>query len=299
MLDERLSMVCLRAVVSDLESNPGQAAAALARLLGAPVLPAEAPAAPVAHRDLKPPKPKRAPRRPAAPEDLEPQGPAAVLAAELVEAFGGVRPAARAVPTSPAMLKRWRAGYVPTDATMRRMRTALKRAARVAPAEPVVEAAPPVKARKPKGARAGRSGRRAADAPPVAPSGGRWGAKARDGELVLRDLQDAAEHVDEDQAEQAEAREATPAEVARALIERLGEPGLERVGLRASMVRKVAEGGPVTPSALNRLRNALAAAEPVAVPLEQPVEGEGADSSPDGEGLPEGDDAEQADEHVA
>lgn len=146
MIDDRLALAALRGVVQELEGDPAGAAEVLRRVLGSgPALswsrsssPAIAPepkasqptspvvdrGPPVVDRDTKPAKASR-PKPPGVP--LVDGAEAAELARRLIERHGGVAQAARALPTSPAALRRWRKGLPVQAETVERLRAALER----------------------------------------------------------------------------------------------------------------------------------------------------------------------------
>ncbi len=140
MIDDRLALAALRGVVQELEGDPAGAAEVLRRVLGSgPALswsssssPAIAPepesspppAPPVVDRDTKPAKASRQ-KPPGVP--LVDGAEAAELARQLVKRHGGVAQAARALPTSPAALRRWLKGAPVQAATVERLRAALER----------------------------------------------------------------------------------------------------------------------------------------------------------------------------
>lgn len=135
MINDRLALAALRGVVQELEGDPAGAAEVLRRVLAAgPIFvtaegcvdvdPSPPPAAAV-DRDVKPANVTARWRPPGVP--LVDGAEAAELARRLIEKHGGVVQAARALPTSPAALRRWRKGAPVQAATVERLRAALDR----------------------------------------------------------------------------------------------------------------------------------------------------------------------------
>ncbi len=113
-LEHELALGALRGALAACEARPELAGAALARLLGLPSV--AAPPAP-------PARPARARARTVSPAADASE--VRALASELVEAAGGLNPAARAAGTTFAMMRRWVDGASCRSDVPARLRAAL------------------------------------------------------------------------------------------------------------------------------------------------------------------------------